>query len=92
MRVGLGETGLALRALACVDAASRDDARLALRTVLCGRPEDLAVFDAAFAEVFGDAGGADAPGAVDLGDGVRLALPRVASPTRRASARPRRSP
>jgi uncharacterized protein len=80
VRVGTGELEAGLRALAAVDSASRADARLALRAVLCSRHEDLPVFDAAFAALFGDdAGPAGRPG-VDLGEGATLALPRVASP------------
>ena len=60
-RVGTGEVQAAARALGVVN-ASRDDAYLALRAVMCSRREDLAVFDAAFTEVFAGAGaGHDAP-------------------------------
>ena len=50
--VGLGELLAAHRALAAVDAASREDAYLALRAALCSSRADLAVFAAAFDAVF----------------------------------------
>ena len=50
-RVGTGEVEAAARALGVVG-ASREDAYLGLRAVMCSRREDLAIFDAAFAEVF----------------------------------------
>jgi uncharacterized protein with von Willebrand factor type A (vWA) domain len=80
VRVGTGELEAGVRALRAVDAASRTDARLALRTVLCSRREDLPVFDAAFGAVFGAAGDPARRPGVDLGEGAALALPRVASP------------
>jgi uncharacterized protein with von Willebrand factor type A (vWA) domain len=51
-RVGTGEIEAAARALGVVG-ASRTDAYLGLRAVLCSRREDLAVFEAAFTAVFG---------------------------------------
>jgi uncharacterized protein len=76
VRVGTGEVVGGLRALAAVDASSREDARLALRAVLCSRHEDLAVFDEAFEAVFGR-GAVTAAGP----DPVQsLALPRVPGP------------
>ncbi|PTL60373.1 vWA domain-containing protein [Paraconexibacter algicola] len=80
VRVGSGEVVTAVRALGVVDAGSRDDVRLALRAVLCGRPGDLPAFDAAFAEVFGAAVPDARIAPVDLGGGSTLALPRVAVP------------
>jgi uncharacterized protein len=53
-RVGLGELLTAHRALAAVDCSSREDARLALRTVLCTNRRDLERFDLAFVAVFGE--------------------------------------
>jgi uncharacterized protein with von Willebrand factor type A (vWA) domain len=61
-RVGVGELLTAVRSLHVVDAASREDVRLALRTVLCSQRIDLARFDAAFAAVFGEGGLADPVG------------------------------
>jgi hypothetical protein len=52
-RVGLGELLTAHRALAVVDASDRRLAHHALRAALCSGREDLAIFDAAFEEVFG---------------------------------------
>jgi uncharacterized protein len=53
-RVGVGELLGAMRSLQAVDVASRDDVRLALRTVLCSQHVDLERFDLAFVAVFGD--------------------------------------
>jgi hypothetical protein len=53
-RVGVGELLDAVRSLAAVDCASRDDVRLALRTVVCSGHADLERFDLAFVAVFGD--------------------------------------
>ncbi|HEV2440721.1 MAG TPA: VWA domain-containing protein [bacterium] len=46
--VGPAETGLALTALETINLADRDAVRLALRTVLCSRAEDLPAFDEEF--------------------------------------------
>jgi uncharacterized protein with von Willebrand factor type A (vWA) domain len=83
-RVGVGELLSAVRCLDAVDAASREDARLALRTVLCSQRVDLARFDAAFVAVFGDGRGIE-PGPPDqplseLGSIERAALPRIGVP------------
>jgi uncharacterized protein len=78
VRVGTGELEAALRALRAVDPASREEARLALRAVLCSRREDLAVFDATWALAFGslgDLGAFEPPPPVSS-----PALPRVAAP------------
>ncbi len=79
VRVGVGELATGARALAAVDPGRRRDARLALRTVLCARREDLARFDEAFEEVFGGEVVERREG-VDLGPEARLALPRVTNP------------
>jgi uncharacterized protein len=78
--VGLGELLAGHRALAAVDAASREDAYLALQAAMCSSRSDLAVFAAAFDAVF-------APPAVELanplealGEGAQMALPRVSVP------------
>jgi hypothetical protein len=71
VRIGVGEVVAAHRALAAVDASSREDAYLALRAVLCSTPSDLLAFTEAFAAVFGAVPGApgepleDAPPAPD---------------------------
>ncbi len=78
-RVGVGELLTAYRALAAIDCASREEARLALRTVLCANRTDLERFDRVFPAVF-DQGLAAASGlafgqlcVIDL-----VALPRAA--------------
>jgi uncharacterized protein with von Willebrand factor type A (vWA) domain len=53
-RVGLGEVLGAHQALNVVDSSSRDDARLALRSVLCSSHRDIERFEQAFRAVFGD--------------------------------------
>jgi uncharacterized protein with von Willebrand factor type A (vWA) domain len=80
-RVGLGELLSATRCLDAVDCVSREDARLALRTVMCSQRTDLARFDAAFAAVFGDGRvpAADNP-LSELGSIEREALPRIGVP------------
>jgi uncharacterized protein with von Willebrand factor type A (vWA) domain len=78
-RVGVGELLHAHRALAAVNCASREDSRLALRTVLCSGRDDLSRFDAAFAAVFGDGRPPERTGELDeLGAIERAALPRAA--------------
>ena len=52
-RVGMGELLTAHAALEAVDCTSREDARLALRAVLCSDRGDLAKFDLAFMAVYG---------------------------------------
>ena len=68
-RVGTGEVEAAARALGVVS-ASREDAYLALRAVMCSRREDLAVFDAAFAEVFAGPGAGHEPPPFEMPPGV----------------------
>ncbi len=79
-RVGVGELLTAVRSLDAVDPASREDVRLALRTVLCSQKADLERFDAAFVAVFGDgrvARGLDDP-LGELGSIEKAVLPRAA--------------
>jgi uncharacterized protein with von Willebrand factor type A (vWA) domain len=52
--VGSGELIASHRALAAVDPANHQDARAALRCVLCSRHDDLERFERAFASVFAD--------------------------------------
>jgi uncharacterized protein with von Willebrand factor type A (vWA) domain len=80
-RVGVGELLTAHRALDAVESESRDQARLALRTVLCSNRDDLARFDLAFVAVFGDGRtpGRDQPLA-ELGSIERAALPHAGIP------------
>jgi uncharacterized protein len=80
-RVGVGELLAAHRALAAVDASSREDARLALRAVLCSGRADLERFELAFAAVFGSGRPPDDHQPLDeLGSVERAALPRAAIP------------
>jgi uncharacterized protein with von Willebrand factor type A (vWA) domain len=88
-RVGVGELLAAHRALAAVDPSSRTDARLALRTVMCSRREDLERFELAFLAVYGDE---YAPGREqslsELGTIEREVLPRAAIPSAGAAPEP----
>jgi uncharacterized protein with von Willebrand factor type A (vWA) domain len=80
-RVGVGELLNATRSLEAVDCASRDDVRLALRTVLCSQHIDLERFDLAFRAVFGDGLVPDRDEPLsELGAIEKAALPRVAMP------------
>ena len=47
-RVGLGEVLAGVRCLEAIDPASREDVRLALRTVVCSQRADLERFEMAF--------------------------------------------
>jgi uncharacterized protein with von Willebrand factor type A (vWA) domain len=79
--VGVGELLSAHRALAAVDSASREDAKLALRAVLCSGRHDLARFERAFLAVFGDASAPGRESPLDeLGGIEREALPHSAIP------------
>ncbi|HEY5188449.1 MAG TPA: VWA domain-containing protein [Solirubrobacteraceae bacterium] len=80
-RVGMGEVLGAVRCLEAIDPGSREDARLALRTVLCSQRRDLERFEAAFVAVFGDgrAPGRDQP-LSELGAIERAVLPSVGVP------------
>ena len=79
-RVGIGELLAAHRALAAIDPSDRSTAYFALRAALCSRRDDLAAFDAAFAEWFS----APPPETLEpppaLDEVASLALPRVAVP------------
>jgi uncharacterized protein with von Willebrand factor type A (vWA) domain len=80
-RVGIGELVGAHRALAAVDSASREDARLALRAVLCSGRQDLERFERAFLLVFGDSRPPGSQTLLDeLGEIERAALPRLGIP------------
>jgi uncharacterized protein len=80
-RVGVGELLNAHRALAAVDTSSREEARLALRTVLCSHRYDLERFDRAFLSVFGDGRPPSDEHSLDeLGAIERAALPRAGIP------------
>ena len=80
-RVGVGELLSAHRALAAVDPASRRDAKLALRAVMCSNHADLERFELAFEAVFADP---DRPvresSLSQLGVVERAAIPRAGIP------------
>ena len=80
-RVGVGELLAAVRCLDQVDVTSREEVRLALRTVLCSQRADLVRFDLAFTAVFGD-GRLPPPEdpLSDLGGIEKAALPTMAVP------------
>ena len=79
-RAGVGEVVAAVRALACIDCTSREDARLALRAVLCSTRGDLERFEESFCAVFGKARLSSEDPLRELGEIERVALPRVAVP------------
>jgi uncharacterized protein with von Willebrand factor type A (vWA) domain len=80
-RVGMGEVLGAHRALASVDCVSRDETRLALRTVLCSGKDDLPRFERAFASVFGNEYVPDPESPLEeLGKIEREVLPRAGMP------------
>jgi hypothetical protein len=96
-RIGIGELLDAHSALAAVDCASREDSRLALRTVLCSRRADLPRFDAAFAAVFGhgrapDSGELDQLGAIERAALPRAGIPGTAPPAQQQAQEPRAVP
>jgi uncharacterized protein len=78
-RVGVGELLGAHRALAAVDPADRGAAYFALRATMCSRRDDLAAFDAAFAELFGREP-VEVPRLPDEMAAAGLVLPRVGVP------------
>lgn len=80
-RVGVGELLGAVRALNAVDASSREDARCAMRAVLCSSRPDLERFERAFVAVFGDGRhpGREQP-LSELGAIERAVLPRAGLP------------
>jgi len=81
-RVGIDELLGAHRALAAVDPSDRDAAYFALRAALCSRREDLAAFDAAFAEWLSPKRQGPEPGSLPepIAEVAGLALPRVVVP------------
>jgi uncharacterized protein with von Willebrand factor type A (vWA) domain len=80
VRVGVGELLAAHRALAAIDPSDRAAAYFALRATLCSRREDLAAFDAAFAEWFAAPPPFSPKPPPVLEEMPRLAMPRVAIP------------
>ncbi len=79
-RAGIGEVLCAHRALLHVDCGSREQVRLALRTVMCSAKEDVERFGAAFVSVFGAGETLGGQRLEELGTIEREALPRVAVP------------
>src|SRR5262245_55070092 len=78
-RVGGGEVLTGNRALAAVDAASREEAYFALRSALCSSRKDLERFDLAWAHTFVSD---REPGVLDeLMQAAQAVLPRAAMPT-----------
>ena len=78
-RVGLGELLTAVRCLEQVDGSSRDQVRMALRTVLCSQHADIERFELAFTAVYGDGQVSDPPGQLDaLGHIEKPVLPSLA--------------
>jgi len=80
VRVGVGELLSAHRALSAVDPVDREAAYFALRATLCSRHEDLAAFDAAFAEWFLPAPTPPPEPPPGLDEVAKLVLPRTAVP------------
>jgi uncharacterized protein with von Willebrand factor type A (vWA) domain len=78
-RLGIGDLIAAHRALAAVDASSRSEAQLALRTALCKQRSDLDLFSAAFDATFGEPP-AEAHEPIELPEAATLVLPRVGVP------------
>jgi uncharacterized protein with von Willebrand factor type A (vWA) domain len=80
VRVGVGELVAAHRALSAIDPADREAVYFALRTTFCSRHDDLAAFDAAFAEWFSPPSplGAELPPVVT--EAAMAALPRRGVP------------
>jgi uncharacterized protein len=79
VRVGVGELLAAHRALAAVDAGSREQSFYALRATLCSSHADHEPFAEAFASVFDDHTPADGP-FEDFGGVPPAALPRIGVP------------
>jgi uncharacterized protein len=80
VRVGVGELLSAHKALCAVDPVDREAAYFALRATLCSRREDLAAFDAAFAEWFMPAPPLAPEPPPGLDEVAKLTLPRAAVP------------
>jgi uncharacterized protein len=80
VRVGVGELLSAHKALSAVDPVDREAAYFALRATLCSRHEDLAAFDAAFAEWFLPAPVPPPEPPPGLDEVAKLVLPRTAVP------------
>jgi uncharacterized protein with von Willebrand factor type A (vWA) domain len=87
--VGVGELLAAHRALAAVDCTSRQDARLALRAVMCSGHADVEKFERAFTAVFGEERlRGHLQSLEELGTIERDALPRAGIPGSSGAAPP----
>jgi uncharacterized protein len=84
-RIGVGELLAAHRALAAVDPTDREAAYFALRTTLCSRHDDLAAFEAAFAEWFAPPSPPPSEMPPGLTEAAALALPRRGVPAPRGT-------
>jgi uncharacterized protein with von Willebrand factor type A (vWA) domain len=80
VRVGVGELLAAHRALSAIDVSDRDAVYFALRTMLCSRRDDLAAFDAAFAEWFAPRSSPRSEIPPSVTAAATLALPRSGVP------------
>src|SRR3954453_5722206 len=76
-RVGVGDLLTAHRALAAVDASSREESFLALRAALCKKHSDLELFVAALDAPLG-AVQEPAREPVELPEAAKLVVPRIA--------------
>jgi uncharacterized protein len=83
-RVGIGELLAAHRALAAIDPSNRETAYFALRASLCSRRDDIAPFDAAFAEWFSTPLPEPSDAPEELDEVASLVLPRVSVPAAEA--------
>ncbi len=81
--VGVGDLLAAHRALAAVDAASREEAFYALRAALCASHADMAVFAEAFALAFAAPEEEREDPLSQLGEIERAAMPRLGIPAGR---------
>jgi uncharacterized protein with von Willebrand factor type A (vWA) domain len=93
-RVGIDELLGAHRALAAIDPLDREAAYFALRAALCSRREDLAAFDAAFAEWLSPKPEDAPPGGLpdSISEVAALTLPRMVVPDAGSSPPPEPDP
>jgi uncharacterized protein len=82
VRVGIGDLLAAHRALAAVDAGSREQAFHALRATLCSSQRDFEAFAAAFHAVFAvEAWAPERDPFAELGEIARAVLPKIRVPS-----------
>ena len=87
VRVGVGEVLAAHKALAAVDAGSREQSYYALRATLCSTHADHERFALAFAAVFGAHDAPEADPFSELGTIAKAVLPRAGVPAEAAVPR-----